>query len=335
MLPDATTDALPQIICIGNATEDVFLQVADSKVFTWSDCDGDVSYLALEYGAKLKLADLLISTGGGATNCAVTFARMGMRAAIVCKVGSDGPGERVAAAMQAEGIDCSHLVRDGLRRTGYSAILMGYTHDRTILTYRGAGTYLAAEDIHWDDLQQAEWVYIGSLTGDSAPLVHDIARFCGEHKIKLAINPGGDQRKAGMAGMADIFANTTALFLNKAEAYELTCVEPDRGQCDEAEMLNMLRDAGCQTVVMTCGADGSEGQDATGHYCQPALPANTISTVGAGDAYCAACTVALQKGLPLPEAMRVATANSASVVEHIGAKAGILTWEAAVARANA
>ena len=323
----------PQVICIGNATEDVFLQVADSRVITFSDCDEDTSFLALEYGAKLKLADLLIDTGGGATNCAVTFARMGMRTGIMCKVGSDGPGDRVAAAMLAEGIDCSHLVRDPQHRTGYSAILMGYSHDRTILTYRGAGTYLRADDVHWDDLKRAEWVYIGSLSGDSAPLFGEIARFCCENDIKLAINPGGEQRKAGMAGMGDILACTSALFINKAEAYELTGVEAGRGLEDEQEMLAMLRDAGCEVVVMTAGADGSEGADATGHYCVPALPAAAVSTVGAGDAFCAACTVALQKGLCLPDAMRVATANSASVVEHLGAKTGILTWDAAVARA--
>jgi len=54
-----------------------------------------------------------------------------------------------------------------------------------------------------------------------------------------------------------------------------------------------------------------------------------VSTVGAADAYAAACVVGLHKGLQLNEAMRIGAANAASVISQFGAKEGILTWQEA------
>ncbi len=322
------------LICFGSATEDVFVHVPEAKIVCFSDEHCDTSYVALEYGAKVEAQDVMIEVGGGATNTATTFARMGLRTGIVAKVGGDGPGDRVLAAMQAEGVSTDHIARDPDHRTGYSVILTGYTGERTILVYRGANAALRPEDVHWDDLAAASWVYLNSLGGDSAPLFMEVARFCGQRGVKLGLNPGSQQLALGMEGLAEAFAHTTALFLNKSEAYEVTGVEPERGPGDEVEMLNRLRQAGCKTVVMTDGGQGSEGMDETGHYQVPAVQVQVQSTVGAGDAFASACLVALHRGMSLPQAMRIGAVNAASVISHLGAKRGVLRWEEATATLN-
>lgn len=319
------------VVCIGSASEDVFVQVEEAKIIRIEDDRGEKAYLALEYGAKLRSKDVFIDTGGGATNAAVTFARMGLRTGLCCKVGADAPGDRVLAAMDAEGVDRQAVARDATHRTGYSVIILGYTGDRTILVYRGAAGCLRAEDVNWDDLAGAGWVYMNSLSGESAPLFQQVAEHCGAHGVKLAINPGGEQRKGKVAGLAPVLRHTSLLILNREEAYDLTEVPPDRGPDDEKRMLEILRDAGCQAVIITYGAEGSEGMDATGHYKLPAAQAQAASTVGAGDAYGSACVVGLQRGMALPEAMRLGAANASAVIAHVGAKTGILTWAQAQA----
>ena len=62
------------VLTIGSATEDVFLTLADSKIIRVEDDSEERAYLALEYGAKIRTSDVVIETGGGATNTAVTFA---------------------------------------------------------------------------------------------------------------------------------------------------------------------------------------------------------------------------------------------------------------------
>jgi len=318
------------VVCVGSATEDVFVELPDAKIIRLEDRQEDLAYLALEYGAKIRVDDLLTDTGGGATNTAATFSTMGLRTAVVTKVGEDTSGDRVLQGMENLGVATFGIARTTEDRTGYSIILTGFTGDRTILVHRGAAAHLLDSDVDWDLIKQTSWVYMNSLAEDSAPLFFKVAEFCGEHGINLAINPGREQRQCGIDGLKPALEHTTLIVVNRSEAYEITGVEPDRGPDDEKEMLGMLRDAGCRNAIITYGGKGSEGMDDTGHFKLPAAEGNPVSTVGAGDAFAAGTTVGLHRGLSLRDAMRVGSVNAASVVRQVGAKKGILSWEEAL-----
>lgn len=71
-------------------------------------------------------------------------------------------------------------------------------------------------------------------------------------------------------------------------------------------------------VLLTCGADGSTSYDAKGGdfvYC-PAVKAEVVSTVGAGDSYGATFLVNYMNRKPLLECMQKASAVSAYVVSQ-------------------
>ena len=317
------------IITAGSATEDVFVNIDETQIVGFEDKHHRDEYLALSYGAKINVDSIRLDTGGGAVNTAASFARMGLHTAALCKVGRDVTARRVRDSLHEYGVDTSLFVECEDHPTGLSVIITGFTGDRTILVHRGAATQLCGPEIPWDEVAQAKWLYLGSMQGPSAPLFHDLVVFAGDHGVKVAINPGSTQLELGMAGLADVFQHTTALFLNRDEAYTLTGVAPDRGPTDEHQMLRMLSGAGCRHVVITVGAEGSWGYDGRSFYTIPAYPATVVSTVGAGDAYAAACVVGLHQGLALNEAMRLGAANAAAVVSTFGAKEGILTWEQA------
>jgi len=317
------------IIAVGSATEDVFVNLDQTQILRWEDKQGSRDFLALDYGAKIPVDELMIDTGGGATNTATTFARMGMKIAALCKVGQDGPGDEVVKRLAQEGVDTSLFICSDQYSTGFSVIITGFTGDRTILVHRGASTALTEDEIPWEALAQSKWLYVGSMAGPAAPLFSKLAIFGGQHNVKVAINPGSTQLRAGLDSLREALTHTTAIFLNKREAHQLTGVEPDRGPADEREMLRLLYEVGCQNVVITAGAEGSHGYDGRRYYTIPAFNTEVISTVGAGDAYGAACIVGLYHGLPLNEAMRVGAANAASGVSKFGAKEGILTWQQA------
>ncbi len=317
------------IITVGSATEDVFVNLDDTQIVGFEDKDHKVEYLALRYGAKISVDGITLDTGGGAVNTAATFAAMGLETAVLSKIGRDVTGKHIIQSLAKCSVDTSLLIESDEHPSGYSVIITGFTGDRTILVYRGAATDLCKQDIPWEQLAQAGWLYTGSMQGPSAAMFERLAIFAGEHNVKVAINPGSTQLKSGMAGLADVFACTTAVFLNRAEAYELTGVAPQRGPTDERRMLRMLHGAGCQNVVITVGGEGSWGYDGRSFYTIPAYPTEVTSTVGAGDAYAAGCVAGLHKGLSLNAAMRIGAANAASVVSKFGAKEGILTWSAA------
>ncbi len=314
------------VITVGSATEDVFVNIDETQLISFTDANRKTDYLALRYGAKITVDSTILDTGGGGVNTAATFAKMGLKTAAFSKIGQDLTGRRVINELNQRGVDTSLFVQCPEYPTGISVILTGFTGDRTILVSRGAANYLQDNDIPWEEIAQAKWIYIASLHGESAPLFSKLAIFAGQKGVKVALNPGRTQLEQGMARLSEVFSNTTIIFLNCEEAYQLTGVEPTHGPGDERQMLRMLHQAGCQNVVMTVGAAGSWGYDGRSFYTIPAYPTKVISTVGAGDAFAAACVVGMYKGLQLNEAMHIGAANAASVVSQFGAKEGILTW---------
>jgi len=296
------------------------------KVISVRDSDDEQSYIAFEQGAKIPVEHVFIATGGGATNTAVGFSRLGMNSGIICKVGTDDAAERVLGKLRRENVDVDSVVSTSEHLTGYSVILTCFTGDRTVLVHRGACTHLLADEINWDALADAKWIYLSSMAGESAPLFETIAVHARDNGVKLAINPGGAQIVSGLDGLGAALEASHVIFVNKQEAYHLAGVEPKQGRSDELEALRRLHEAGCDIVVMTDGSNGAEAFDGSAYYTMPAIEVPEKSTLGAGDAFASGCVAALFRGLGLREALRAGALNAANVVRYLGAKRGLMRW---------
>jgi sugar/nucleoside kinase (ribokinase family) len=318
-----------EVVTVGSATQDVFVTTRDINVMRLQSYDDEDAFFAIPYGAKIDVEEMFITTGGGGTNTGVTFKRFGLTTSVLAKVGDDRSGRLIRERLKEEGIDDSLVVVDPDHRTGYSAIIMGFTEERTVLVYRGATLYLHDDDIDTDRLRQAGMIFVGSLSGETARLYPMIAALCANRGIFLAANPGGTQFRAGLDAFRDVMQHLDVVFLNKEEAYTFTGIEPKRGGHDEREMLRIMHEAGAKRVVITEGAKGCQALDDEAYYSVPACKANVVSTLGAGDAFASGCAAALFKGEPLERALRYGAVNAAGVVQNIGAKRGILRWDAA------
>ena len=322
------SDAQYDIIAVGSATEDVMVHCSDARVIRLADERGEESWMAFEYGGKIHVDTMTISVGGGSVNTAITFAKQHMRTAMVSKVGDDEPGERVRRRMEEIGVETGLMACSDVSSTGYSTIITTFTGERTILVHRGAARELGEDDIRWDELANTEWIYVGALAGQSWRLYPKLARFAEEHRIKLAINLGTSQIDQGLDEYGELLECTHIIFQNLEEMRALTGVPPT-GDSDEREICRLLHDRGVEIAVITDGPRGAMASDGRAYYTVPAYEVEIESTVGAGDAFAAGCISALWRGLAIPEALRLAAANAASVCRHTGANAGILTWEEA------
>ena len=86
------------------------------------------------------IKELHFSTGGGATNSAVAFSRLGLKTGSICLVGEDANGTTVLDELKKEEITFLGKTKKGM--TGYSVILIGLEKDRSILTYKGINNAL-------------------------------------------------------------------------------------------------------------------------------------------------------------------------------------------------
>src|SRR5680860_346644 len=153
-----------KMLTIGAAVQDVFL--SHSPGFKpVSDVPAHEVFMKLELGNKADVNNINFSTGGGATNAAVTFARQGLDAAFMGTIGHDPAGLAVLDDLDKEGVDTTHISYSPKLNTGYSLLLLAPSGERTILTYRGASTHY---DAQYFDLEKvdADWIYISSMAGN-------------------------------------------------------------------------------------------------------------------------------------------------------------------------
>lgn len=300
-----------KVVTIGAAVQDVFLS---GNTFTpHKEENGWVEEFPL--GAKLDVDGITFSTGGGATNAAVTFARQGIDTAFMGKIGSDPAGAAVKTALMHEDVDISALTYSKKYATGYSVLLLAPNGERTILTYRGASTHYREENFKLESVSP-EWFYISSLSGNLDVLEH-IVDYAHSNDIKVAINPGKGELKQTKR-LIKLLPKFDLLSLNKEEMAHLV---------ESEEPLEMLRaiSSYVEYAVITDGPNGSWATDGVavvkaGMY----EDVEVIDRTGAGDAFCSGFTAAIINNQSLEEAVVLASANSTGVVRYIGAKKGIL-----------
>jgi len=114
-----------KILTFGAATQDVFL--TGKALHARRDVRSRDYVEQFPLGAKIDVEHVYFDTGGGATNAAVTFARQGLHAGFVGKIGHDPAGVEVMRVLRREGVATDRVVHDPKLNTGYSTLLVAPT----------------------------------------------------------------------------------------------------------------------------------------------------------------------------------------------------------------
>lgn len=303
--------SVPRILCIGKATQDVFLRDDEFD----PHCEGKVCYTELPLGAKLDVSELHFSTGGNATNVAVTLARQGLHAQYLWALGHDPASEASLRALDDEGVDTSAVVQHDTLQASYSTILIAKSGERTILNYHGA--LPTAKDVErlLESVETPEWVYPTAL--GSVVTLERIVSWAEQRGVKIMLNPAGSELE-DPAKLKGLLESVEVLCLNKEEMQTLV----------EGETLEELVRHGLHYVPVVIVSDGpngvcaSDGKTIVQAGMYEDVP--VIDRTGAGDAFASGFLSQWLLGKSLKDSIVFASANSTSVVGKIGAKEGIL-----------
>ncbi|MEK9174376.1 MAG: carbohydrate kinase family protein [Patescibacteria group bacterium] len=308
------------VITIGTATRDAFVRSKDFKTISSPEFITGEG-LCLPLGSKMDVDDIVFATGGGATNAAVTFARQELNTACICKIGNDISGREVLANLKQEKVATNFVIEDSTNKTAYSILLLSPNGERTILVYRGASEHFREGDINLRTLK-AKWLYIaGSMPVDVLNSVLDKAK---EVNTKVAYNPSRSEIKVGLNGLGEILKKIDVLILNREEGAYLTKIDYKK----EEEIFKTLDGCVGGIVVLTDGARGALVSDGRSIFEAGIFKdQKVIDRTGAGDAFGSGFVAGLAAEKDIQYAVRLASANAASVVERVGAKDGILTKE--------
>lgn len=305
------------VITFGSATRDAFFYSRNFRVFGGGKFPSGRA-LCFNLGSKVEVDKIFFTSGGGGTNTAVAFSKLGFKTACVASVGDDISGQAVLEDLQKEKTDTKFIIKTRKTNTAYSVILSVPKKERTILVYRGASEKVTPKEISWSKMK-SKWFYISSLGGNFT-LLKKIFEHAKKHKIKIAINPGSKEI-AQPKRLLLLLKKADVLLLNQEEGSLLTKVSFKKPWA----ILKKLDGEIQGVVVMTSGKSGSRAAFEGSIYEAGVIPVRVVERTGAGDAFGAGFVSGMMLKNDISYAMKLATANSTSVIQKIGAKNGLLS----------
>ena len=304
-------------VSIGDTVTDAFIRLNPTSAHVEFD-HGSGREICLRFGDKIPYDDVYVVAGvGNAANAAVSAARLGLNSAFVSNVGDDDYGREILDVMKAEKVAAEFIKVNKGYKTNYHYVLW-YGDERTILIKHQPYEYSLP------DIGEPKWVYFSSLGENSLQFHEAIADYLDAHSsVKFAFQPGTFQMKFGKDKLKRIYQRAYVFFCNREEAQRILGTE----ESDIKKILKMVADIGPKIVVITDGVKGAYVYDGTDYlfmrlYPDPKPP---LQRTGAGDAFSSTFTVALALGKDIKEALRWGPVNSMSVVQGIGARAGLLS----------
>lgn len=336
-------------LSVGGATIDVMASVDTQNIELITMHNSTTSYLMMEQGRKVETAHIDNYIGGGATNAAVAMARMGHETGTVLKIGTDLEGDRVLAKLQAEGIDCRHVLRTDERGTGKSIIVCSHDRNAGIFVHRGANTLFEEDDFSPEMFAGRDLVYVSTLSSGSAERYVQIIKMAKEAGAFVVSNPGIRQLRNRCPQILEACPYIDLLAINAQEAAALAQglggdIVPAELRREDENLPKLIRHglgekdfhvplgAFCKTlhekgvghVLITNGAEGAYVSNGKAVLFRPAIKCEVASTIGAGDAFNATFATALADKQSLFTALNMAAVNAASVARALDAQTGLL-----------
>lgn len=244
----------------------------------------------------LYVRGAMIHAGGKGANQAVAAARDRATVAMVGAVGEDVLAEVALAGLREAGVNLGRVRRVPFA-TGISSICRDTRQQAHIVTASGANLHARAEWVE-DAALRPGTVLLAQMDVDRAELATLVVR-ARDHGATVVLN-------MSPPGMIDTEALRAAsvVVLDEGDSGWLSV------HLGAGVGAGSLRAALGVPVVRTLGVSGVECADAAGHLHLPATPAREVDRTGAQDCFVGVLAAALERGLPLREA--VARANVAA-----------------------
>ncbi len=308
-----------EVLAVGDTVTDAFIKLLDDSAKIEKTADGP--RLSLPFATKVPFDHVEVVEGvGNAANAAVAMAKLGLASGLVANVGNDLWGRDIIQALHRQHVDTRFIHINPGKKTNYHYVLW-YKEERTILIKHEEYAY------HWPRFRVIDlpaWVYFSSVSQHATEYHSQIIEWLEAHPtIKLAFQPGTFQIELGTHKLKRLYARTEVLALNREEA--ATVSGGKHGDLDD--LFDKLHALGPRIVLISDGHAGAYASDGERRFKMPIYPdpKPPYERTGAGDAFSSTFVAALAKGADIEAALLWAPINAMSVVQKVGAQAGLLS----------
>lgn len=295
------------LLVVGDANPDVIVSGAPES-------------LSFGHEELVDRGELVLGGSGAITACGA--ARLGLRTAFVGRVGDDEAGRFVLDALRRRDVDVSACVVDSEAPTALTVVLVqGKRH--AMLTSRGALERVEAADVPASLLARTSHVHSSALFLHPALQKTLPALFAAAHEAGATTSVDTNDDPSGTwSGLDAVLPATDVLLVNESEACGLAGLEDLEAAARALAALGPM-------PVLKCGVDGGLAYADGSVVRAPAVPAEVVDTVGAGDTFNAGFLAARLRGLPLAESLAVAVRCGTLSTRAAGGTAAQPTWEEA------
>jgi len=306
------------VLSVGDVVTDAFIKLLDNQAKVEKTEKGPL--LIMPYATKVPFDHAEVVAGvGNAGNAAVSFAKLGLRSGLVANIGADDWGRDILASLNSHKVDTRFVHANASKQSNYHYVLW-YKEDRTILIEH------EEYDYRWPRFRVIDiprWIYFSSISEHAMEYHDQISAWLESHSpVKLAFQPGTFQIAAGAHRMGKIYARADVLAVNREEAVIIS-----GGNRDNLNgLFDKLHELGPRIVLISDGHAGAYASDGLSRWKMPIFPdpKPPYERTGAGDSFTSTFVAALMKGADIETALLWAPINAMSVVQKVGAQAGLL-----------
>jgi sugar/nucleoside kinase (ribokinase family) len=245
-------------------------------------------------------------------------AALGGRAGFIGKVRDDQLGHVFTHDIRSIGVEYDTPPATSGPATARCLVMVTPDAHRTMNTYLGAATGLAAADVQIDLIERSAVTYMEGYLWDPPEAIDAL-------RTSMAAAHGAGRRVAFTLSdpfcvdrhrdeFLDVISEEVdLLFANEHEAQSLF-------EVDSLDQVIKGVQGICEMAVVTRGPDGCLVVHPDGSFEVPAVPTKVVDTTGAGDLFAAGFLYGITHGFDERRSAELGAKAAAEVISHIGAR---------------
>lgn len=280
-----------------------------------------------EPGLLERIGSIETFTGGCAMSAGIDMSKIGLKTAVLGKVGNDSFGEFLRDALKEHDVSVDGVAVDPSVQTSASIVLSSSSGERSFLHCVGANGTFGYEDVNWDVLADSRIVFVAGTmlmdAFDGEPCARVLKKAKEMGKITV-LDTAWDSKGRWMSVLGPCLPYVDVFLPSIDEAKALS------GKEDLDEIAECFFDHGVKHVAIKNGRHGCylrETRDSEPLLLPTYTKAPRVDTTGAGDSFCAGFLTGLAKGLSFEECGKFANAVGTFCVGAKGATTGIRPYE--------
>jgi sugar/nucleoside kinase (ribokinase family) len=290
-------------------------------IITIGDCCVDLilsgGAVVPEFGQKEKIVDnYFLEMGGSCTIFACQAAKLGLKTAVIGKVGDDPFGSLILQRLSGAGVDISYVARDNALKTGIT-VVMNTGSDRAMLTYPGTIDVIGKESLPDGIFESIRHLHIGSyfLMNRIRSYYPSIIQTVKANGGTVSIDTNWDPAEKWDGGLKALLPLVDILMPNEKEAMAIA------GTTTVDAAVAALREV-VPILVVKRGKEGATVHAKGVDHAVPAVKIKVVDTVGSGDSFDAGFLHGYLNGMSLLECARIGSICGSIKTRAAGGIAG-------------